>query len=152
MCIRDSVYTGYRPTPLTHYIFPAGASGIYQIVDEKANFKSEQFHKAVAAIKKKPNAARDGDGHDAARGGKGKGRQARGAGSQEPSDCQKLVSLIVSKGYDPLIVFAFGKAKCETLARQMGPQMHLNSAEESAMVETIFNLSLIHISEPTRPY
>ena len=26
------VYTGYRPTPLTHYIFPAGASGIYQIL------------------------------------------------------------------------------------------------------------------------
>ena len=30
------VYTGYRPTPLMHYIFPAGGDGIYNVVDEKA--------------------------------------------------------------------------------------------------------------------
>lgn len=39
------VYTNYRPTPLTHYMFPTGASGIYQIVDEKGTFKSDQFTK-----------------------------------------------------------------------------------------------------------
>lgn len=29
------VYTDYRPTPLQHYIFPAGADGLYLVVNEK---------------------------------------------------------------------------------------------------------------------
>ena len=29
------VYTDYRPTPLQHYLFPAGANGLYMVVDEK---------------------------------------------------------------------------------------------------------------------
>ena len=48
--------------------------------------------------------------------------------------------------YDPLIVFAFGKAKCESLAAQMGP-LHLNSADEEAMVENIFTNAIETLSE-----
>ena len=29
------VYTDYRPVPLQHYIYPAGADGLYLVVDEK---------------------------------------------------------------------------------------------------------------------
>jgi len=29
------VYTEYRPTPLQHYVFPAGGSGIHLVVDDK---------------------------------------------------------------------------------------------------------------------
>ena len=29
------VYTDYRPVPLQHYLFPAGADGLYLVVDEK---------------------------------------------------------------------------------------------------------------------
>lgn len=29
------VYTDFRPTPLQHYFFPAGADGIHLVVDEK---------------------------------------------------------------------------------------------------------------------
>lgn len=29
------VYTDYRPTPLQHFIFPAGGEGVYLVVDEK---------------------------------------------------------------------------------------------------------------------
>lgn len=32
------VYTEYRPTPLQHYIFPAGGDGIHLVVDEKVRF------------------------------------------------------------------------------------------------------------------
>ena len=28
------VYTDYRPTPLQHYIFPAGGDGLHLVVDE----------------------------------------------------------------------------------------------------------------------
>ena len=91
-------------------------------------FASEgiRFTKALAAIK--PRAAGEkgrgrGDGEEGGRGGKGKARGGKGGG--EASDCFKLVQLVVSKGYDPLIVFAFGKTKCMTLANQMAT-LHLN--------------------------
>lgn len=32
-----AVYTDYRPTPLQHYVFPAGGSGIHLIVDENVS-------------------------------------------------------------------------------------------------------------------
>lgn len=31
------VYTDYRPTPLQHYIFPAGGDGIHLVVNEKVS-------------------------------------------------------------------------------------------------------------------
>ena len=31
------VYTDYRPTPLQHFIYPVGGSGIHMVVDESVN-------------------------------------------------------------------------------------------------------------------
>ena len=31
------VYTDFRPTPLQHYLFPAGGDGIHLVVDEKGH-------------------------------------------------------------------------------------------------------------------
>jgi ATP-dependent RNA helicase DOB1 len=110
------VYTGYRPTPLQHFIFPQGGEGMYQVVGENSVFRSDQFQKAIAAIKPVVRGkAKGGDAPDAP-GGKGKGGRPGQAG--EASDAFKLVQMVVAKGYDPLIVFAFGKAKCEALAQQ----------------------------------
>jgi ATP-dependent RNA helicase DOB1 len=44
------VYTDYRPTPLQHYVFPAGGDGLHLVVDELGNFKEETFLKAMAAL------------------------------------------------------------------------------------------------------
>ena len=33
------VYTDYRPTPLEHYIFPAGGDGLFLVVDQKTTFR-----------------------------------------------------------------------------------------------------------------
>lgn len=44
------VYTDYRPTPLQHYIFPAGGDGIHLIVDEKGQFKEDNFNTAMAVL------------------------------------------------------------------------------------------------------
>eukprot|EP00966_Prymnesium_polylepis_P011755 270340-Prymnesium_polylepis.1 len=105
------VYTGYRPTPLQHYIFPSGGDGMHLVVDESATFKTSNFTKAIAAIKPRSQPKeKKGKG-----GGKGEGgKEMRGG----PSDCFKLIKMIVEKGLDPLIVFAFGKKMCEALARQ----------------------------------
>jgi ATP-dependent RNA helicase DOB1 len=44
------VYTDFRPTPLQHYIFPAGAEGIYMVVDEKGQFHEENFQKSLSQL------------------------------------------------------------------------------------------------------
>ena len=33
------VYTDFRPTPLQHYLFPAGADSLYMVVDERSRFR-----------------------------------------------------------------------------------------------------------------
>jgi ATP-dependent RNA helicase DOB1 len=47
------VYTDFRPTPLQHYFFPAGADGIHLVVDEKGVFREENFQKAMTSISDK---------------------------------------------------------------------------------------------------
>ena len=47
------VYTNFRPTPLQHYLFPAGGSGIHLVVDEKGLFKEENFQRAMGSLSQK---------------------------------------------------------------------------------------------------
>ena len=54
------VYTDYRPTPLQHYIFPAGGDGIHLCVDEKAEFHEENFTTAMNVLKDAGDAAMAG--------------------------------------------------------------------------------------------
>ena len=44
------VYTDFRPTPLQHYLFPAGGNGIHLVVDEKSVFREDNFHKAMGSL------------------------------------------------------------------------------------------------------
>jgi len=44
------VYTDFRPVPLQHYIYPNGGEGIYLVVDEKGNFKDDNFVKAIGVL------------------------------------------------------------------------------------------------------
>jgi ATP-dependent RNA helicase DOB1 len=44
------VYTNFRPTPLQHYLFPMGGDGIYLVVNEKSEFKEDNFQKAMGTL------------------------------------------------------------------------------------------------------
>lgn len=44
------MYTDFRPTPLQHYLFPAGADSLYMVVDERSRFREDNFQKAIAAL------------------------------------------------------------------------------------------------------
>ncbi|KAF9968734.1 ATP-dependent RNA helicase mtr4 [Mortierella alpina] len=44
------VYTDYRPTPLQHYLFPEGGNGLHLVVDEKGQFREDNFKQAVLAL------------------------------------------------------------------------------------------------------
>lgn len=137
------VYTDFRPTPLQHYFFPAGADGIHLIVDEKGVFREDNFQKAMSSI-----AAKQGDDPAnamARRKGRGKDKKLNKGGSKGPSDIYKIVRMIMTKNYNPVIVFSFSKRDCEAYAIQMS-SMSFNDDSEKAMVSKVFDSALEMLS------
>ncbi|RZC13747.1 DExH-box ATP-dependent RNA helicase DExH10 [Glycine soja] len=84
------VYTDFRPTPLQHYVFPMGGSGLYLVVDENEQFREDNFLKLQDTFTKQTL----GDGK---RGGKGGGRGGKGANASGGSDIYKIVKVVVRK-------------------------------------------------------
>ena len=133
------VYTDFRPTPLQHYFFPAGADGIHLIVDEKGVFREENFNKAMSTMA-------DKQGDDPAdamakRKGRGKDKKLNKGGTKGPSDIYKIVKMIMLKNYNPVIVFSFSKRDCEAYALQMS-NLTFNEQSERDMVDKVFNSAL----------
>ncbi|CAO3593991.1 unnamed protein product [Absidia cylindrospora] len=142
------VYTDFRPTPLQHYLFPAGGEGIHLVVDEKSVFREDNFTRAIAAIS-------DGQGDDPsgtmARGGRGKKgpKTAKGGANDGPSDIYRIIKMIMMKNYHPVIVFSFSKKECEANALQLS-KLDFNDSNESAMVSQVFNNAISSLSEDDR--
>ena len=138
------VYTDFRPTPLQHYFFPAGADGINLIVDEKGVFREDNFTKAMSLLAEK-------DGDDPAdamarRKGQGKDKRLNKGGTKGPSDIYKIVRMIMLKNFNPVIVFSFAKRECESYALQMST-MTFNDASEKAMVSKVFSNAIEMLSD-----
>jgi len=138
------VYTDFRPTPLQHYFFPAGADGIHLIVDEKGVFREDNFNRAMTTIA-------DKQGDDPAdamakRKGRGKDKKLNKGGTKGASDIYKIVKMIMMKNYNPVIVFSFSKNMCESYALQMS-NLTFNEDSEKAMVEKVFNSALEILTE-----
>ncbi|KAF8056903.1 rRNA-processing arch domain-containing protein [Lyophyllum atratum] len=139
------VYTDFRPTPLQHYLFPAGDEGIYLVVNEKGEFREEQFAKAMARLQ-------DGMGEDPAdsQSGKGKkGKTRKGGEKKDQSDISKIIKMIMKKNYNPVIVFAFSKRECEGLALALAKSEY-NSTEEQESVTNIFNNAIENLATDDR--
>ncbi|KAF2759824.1 antiviral helicase [Pseudovirgaria hyperparasitica] len=142
------VYTDFRPTPLQHYLFPAGADGIHLVVDEKGTFRDENFQKAMSSI-----AEKQGDNPAdamAKRKGKGKDKKLNKGGQQQgPSDIYKIVKMIMMKNFNPVIVFSFSKRDCENYAISMSG-LAFNDESEKAMVGKVFDSAIEALSEDDR--
>lgn len=138
------VYTDFRPTPLQHYFFPAGADGIHLVVDEKGHFREENFNKAMATIAEKQGD--DPADAMARRKGQGKNKKLNKGGTKGPSDIYKIVKMIMMKNYNPVIVFSFSKNMCESYALQMS-NMAFNEDSEKAMVQKVFDSALEMLTE-----
>ncbi|KAJ1920451.1 ATP-dependent RNA helicase mtr4 [Mycoemilia scoparia] len=139
------VYTDFRPTPLQHYLFPAGGDGIYLVVDEKSQFREENFQKAVTALQDAQGSAAD-DVSGIGKGKQKKGKVNKGNSKKEQSDIYKIVKMIMVKNYHPVIVFAFSKRECESLARQMS-KLDFNEESEKEMVAEVFRNAISGLSE-----
>lgn len=125
------VYTDYRPTPLQHYIFPAGGDGIHLVVDEKGNFKEDNFNTAMNLLMKAGDAAK----------GDEKGRKGGVKATNKSSGVSnifKIVKMIMERELAPVIIFSFSKKECESNAQQMA-RLDFNSVEEKKLVDEVFN-------------
>ncbi|KAG0652279.1 ATP-dependent RNA helicase [Hyphodiscus hymeniophilus] len=139
------VYTDFRPTPLQHYFFPAGADGIHLIVDEKGNFREDNFQKAMSSIEEHKGA--DPADINAKRKGYGKDKKTNKGGERGPtSDIYKIVRMIMIKQLNPVIVFSFAKRECEAYALQMS-SMAFNDESEKAMVTKVFESAIESLSD-----
>ncbi|ANB11452.1 ATP-dependent RNA helicase MTR4 [Sugiyamaella lignohabitans] len=134
------VYTNFRPTPLQHYLFPAGGSGIHLVVDEKSVFREENFQKAMGSLGDKM-----GDDPSSIN-TKGKKGQTNKGGKKDLPDIYKIIKVIMMKNYNPVIVFSFSKRECEALAKKMS-KLDFNRDAEHDMVAKVFNNAVGSLSE-----
>lgn len=114
------VYTEYRPVPLQHYVFPVGGDGISLVIDDKGKFREQNFAKALATLgmstlenqvnedKKKKN-------------------------KKPTEDLQQIVSLVMERNLDPVIVFSFSKKDCEAYALLMA-KMDFTTDDEKSLI------------------
>ncbi|TPX62596.1 hypothetical protein PhCBS80983_g00405 [Powellomyces hirtus] len=150
------VYTDFRPTPLQHYLFPAGGDGIHLAVDEKSVFREDNFQKAISQLgaeKDGGSAGRGGRGGKGGRGARG-GRGGKGAGRADnstagPSDLFKIIKMIMSKNYQPVIVFSFSKRECEGNAMMLS-KVDLTTEDEKSLVDAVFKNAIASLSEDDR--
>ncbi|KAJ3090361.1 ATP-dependent RNA helicase mtr4 [Quaeritorhiza haematococci] len=141
------VYTDYRPTPLQHYLFPAGGDGIHLCVDEKGQFREDNFQRAIASLQ-------DKDDDDPSKGGPGKKGGKKGAGRKDRStkgntDLFKIIRMIMIKNYHPVIVFSFSKRECEDNALQLS-KLDFNTEDEKKLVASVFENAIHALSEEDR--
>ncbi|XP_053622157.1 exosome RNA helicase MTR4 [Plodia interpunctella] len=133
------VYTEYRPTPLQHYIFPAGGDGIHLVVDEKGQFKEDNFNTAMAVL---------GNAGDDAKGDKARGRRG-GPRNHSQTNIFNIVKMIMERNFAPVIIFSFSKKDCEAYAMQMA-KLDFNTIEEKKLVDEVFNNAMDVLSEEDR--
>ncbi|KAJ2930545.1 hypothetical protein H1R20_g6533, partial [Candolleomyces eurysporus] len=139
------VYTDFRPTPLQHYLFPAGGEGIYLVVNEKSEFREDNFAKAMGKVQDKM-----GDDPADPNAGKGrKGKSKKGGDKKGPSDISKIIKMIMIKNYNPVIVFSFSKRECEGYALTLS-KFEFTDRSEQDLITNIFNNAVENLSQEDR--
>ncbi|KAM9516823.1 exosome RNA helicase MTR4 [Salvelinus alpinus] len=133
------VYTDFRPTPLQHYIFPAGGDGLHLVVDENGEFREDNFNTAMQVLRD------TGDSGGGSGGGKWDPKGRKG-GTRGPSNVFKIVKMIMERNFQPVIIFSFSKKECEAYALQVS-KLDFNTDEEKKLVEEVFNNAIDCLSD-----
>ncbi|KAG6411596.1 hypothetical protein SASPL_129679 [Salvia splendens] len=138
------VYTDFRPTPLQHYVFPVGGSGLYLVVDENEQFKEGNFLKLQDTFSKQNHV----DGSKSTN-SKGSGRIAKNGNASSGSDIYKIVKMIMERKFQPVIIFSFSRRECEQHAMSMS-KLDFNTPEEKDVVGEVFRNAIVCLSEEDR--
>ncbi|KAI3803198.1 hypothetical protein L1987_31347 [Smallanthus sonchifolius] len=138
------VYTDFRPTPLQHYVFPIGGSGLYLVVDENEQFREDNFLKLQDTFTKQKQIGGNLSGSN-----RPSGRIAKAGNASGGSDIYKIVKMIMERKFQPVIIFSFSRRECEQHAMSM-TKLDFNSQEEKDVVEQVFKNAILCLSEEDR--
>ena len=125
------VYTDFRPVPLQHYVYPSGSDTIYLAVDDKGNFKEDNFNKALSTFSENILDKND------------KGKMNKKDKTED--DIKKIVELINDQNLNPAIVFSFSKIECEELAYSLS-KIDLTTDDEKELIENIYTNAIMTLS------
>ena len=131
------VSTDYRPVPLQHYLYPSGSEGIYLVVNEKSQFKEENFTKALSILDDQSNLSNIHED---------KKKKSNNKKNTKENDIKKIISLVKNSNLDPAIVFAFSKKDCEQNALALA-KMDFTVKEEKEQIEFIFKSAIATLAE-----
>lgn len=149
------IHTNYRPVPLQHYLYPAGADGIFLVVDEKSKFRDDNFSKAMSSMGAEAGSVAVGGGGSgiAAAGGNPSGSRGNQKGGRNRSassqSMMEIVKLVMDRNMYPVIVFSFAKSECERNALALS-RLNFNNTEEDTLVTEVFNNAMESLSEEDR--
>ena len=110
-------------------------------MDEKGNFRENNFSKAIQVIDDELSISKQLEEKNNRK--KQGGNQAKQTAQQE---MKKLITLIVSKGLDPCIVFSFSKRECEQYSMSL-KHCDFNTEDERDSVDKIFTSAMETLSE-----
>jgi len=137
-----AVYTDFRPTPLEHYVYPSGSTGVFLIVDEAGKFHDDTFQKAMATMSTTSLEDQVLDG------GNTKDAKKRMAAKRRDKvgDLMSIVTMIMKRNYDPAIVFSFSKKDCEKYAAQVA-KLSFTTPEEKQMINQVFKNAIESLND-----
>ena len=138
------IYTEFRPVPLMHYVYPSNSDDIILVVDDKGNFKEDNFNKALAQVSTREE---DNNYNKNILNQLSNQSQEKKIRTEE-EDIKALVDLITENDLDPAIIFCFSKEKCESLAKNLKKSgINLTTEEEKKTIEEIFICAILTLSE-----
>uniref|UniRef100_A0A158Q820 Superkiller viralicidic activity 2-like 2 n=1 Tax=Elaeophora elaphi TaxID=1147741 RepID=A0A158Q820_9BILA len=128
------IYTDYRPVPLQHFIYPAGGSGLYEVVNMQGIFREDKFAEAMNVLSYVG---------DAGQGGISRGKKG---GTSGTSHVVNIIRTLKERDMIPVIIFSFSRKECEAYATQM-TNLDFNTEDEKAKVKEIFVNAISLLSE-----
>eukprot|EP00931_Biecheleriopsis_adriatica_P061271 TRINITY_DN36836_c0_g1_i1.p1 TRINITY_DN36836_c0_g1~~TRINITY_DN36836_c0_g1_i1.p1 ORF type:complete len:1062 (-),score=260.86 TRINITY_DN36836_c0_g1_i1:47-3232(-) len=132
------IYTDKRPVPLQHYLFPSGGDGVYMVVDEKGNFREDNFHRALSALQQAADAANVETK-----------KVQKKRGKPNLGDLEKIVRMCSDRGYLPVIVFSFSRKECEANAVAL-KKMDVTDDDEKRLIDEVFNNAIMTLGDEDR--
>ena len=145
------IYTEFRPVPLQHYVYPTGSDDILLTVDEKGNFKEDNFNRALSQISSNVSIENIDSLNNknilAQLSLKSQSSQEKKIKNDE-EDIKRIIELISSNDLDPGIIFCFSKEKCELFAKNlMKTELNLTNEDEKKAIEKIYICAVLSLSE-----
>ena len=129
------IYTDFRPVPLEHYIHPSGTNNLHLVVDKTGKFREDNFLEAISKMDEDNDLEKLFDA---------KGKKVKK--NTEQGELRSVINYIVSKNFEPCLVFAFSKADWENYARIVS-KCEYTTEEERESTNKIFNAAIESLSE-----